>query len=61
MSDMLLEELQKVGLSMNEKKTKILHSNILDAGNDIDFAQIGMDFVKILHTDQDHRYLGRKV
>ena len=59
MTELLVVELRKVGLTLNTKKTKILHSSDADEGAGTDFALIDDDFVQIPHADQSHRYLGR--
>ena len=59
MIESLIEELAAVGLVMNAKKTKILHTAFNDDRNDVDYVEIAGDLVHILHPDQVHRYLGR--
>ena len=45
MTELLVIELRKVGLTLNTKKTKILHSSDADEGAGTDFALIDDDFV----------------
>ena len=59
MTDLLIEELREIGLTLNAGKTKILHTHIEDEWHDIDFVEIGGDFVQVLYPGQVHRYLGR--
>ena len=59
MTEALLEELKKAGLTMNAGKTKILHSMMEDSEATLNFVEINGDFVKVLHPDEHHRYLGR--
>ena len=59
MLELSITELRKVGLVLNTKKTKILHSSDADEGAEKDFVLIDDDFVQVLHSDQFHRYLGR--
>ena len=59
MTELLVIELQKVGLQLNADKTKILHSSIYDPGADRDYVDINTEFVRVLHGNESHRYLGR--
>ena len=59
MAEMLISELQNVGLELNFKKTKILHTHDADEFNDTDFINIYDQLIEVLHDDQHHRYLGR--
>ena len=58
MSELLISELREVGLHLNAKKSKILHTQF-DKDSDKDFVDIDADFIKILHNTDYHRYLGR--
>ena len=59
MIELLITELENVGLHINAEKTKILHSNFEDDDADKDYADINGEFVQILHDDNSYRYLGR--
>lgn len=59
MAELLIIELQKVGLHLNADKTKVLHSCIYDTGSDRDYVDINNEFVRVLHDHESHRYLGR--
>ena len=59
MTELLMIELEVVGLSMNAKKTKILHTPLEDELHDCDFADIEGEIVEIIQDDSWHRYLGR--
>ena len=59
MIEMLVSELKDVGLELNFKKTKILHTHDADEFNDTDFVDIHGQLIEVLHDDQHHRYLGR--
>ena len=59
MAELLIAELKFIGLRLNASKTKILHTEIEDELCDVDFAEIDDEFVRVLHTDNVHRYLGR--
>ena len=59
MTELLIVELKKVGLELNAEKTKILHSSVEDDGANRDYVDINGDFVRVLHGNECHRYLGR--
>ena len=59
MAELLIDELAKVGLRLNAEKTKILHTNFEDNDSNQDFYEISGEFIKILHEEASHRYLGR--
>ena len=59
MTEALIQELAAVGLVLNAKKIKILHIAFHDDRSDVDFVEIAGEFIRILHDDQVHRYLGR--
>ena len=61
MTELLIVELQKVGLYLNAEKTKILHSSMYDRGADRDYVGINGEFVQVVHSDEHHRYLGRLI
>ena len=61
MAELLIRELNSVGLTLNASKTKILHTEYKDDENSIDFVDIIAEIVEILHTDKAHRYLGRRL
>ena len=48
-------------MNLNAPKATILHSNLEDNDFDLDFIDISGDFVKILHDDKFHKYLGRYI
>ena len=61
MADLLVPELNAVGLQLNVQKTKILHNDAACIDGDVDVVQINGDFVEILRLAESHRYLGRKL
>ena len=54
-----LGELNKVGLQLNADKSEILHISYQDEDANRDFCEIHGEFVKILHGNASHKYLGR--
>ena len=60
MTEILTEELKKIGLSLNSQKTKILRCNPEPVKATIDFVELDDDFVKVLDDNESHRYLGNK-
>ena len=54
-----MNEFQRIGLTLNAKKTKTLRSNPGDDDCTLNFVEIGSEFVKILNDTDSHRYLGR--
>ena len=58
-AELFINELRQVGLRLNAGKTEILHTEVQDDWHDLDFCQIGDEFVKVLKPDEYHRYLGR--
>ena len=61
MTELLIVELQKIGLCLNADKTKILHSSMYDPGTDRDYVDVRGEFVQVLHEGESHRYLGRQL
>ena len=61
MVELLVIELEKVGLQLNADKTKNIHSCIYDPGSDRDYLDINNEFVRVLHGSESHKYLGRLV
>ena len=59
MEEALIEELRAVGLDLNASKSKILHSEVDDIENELDFCEIAGEFVRVLHGHGFHKYLGR--
>ena len=59
MTERLINELQRIELTLNAKKTTILRSNPDDDDCTLNFVEIGNEFVKILNDTDSHRYLGR--
>ena len=58
MAECLVEELAAVGLNLNTSKTKILTTESLKAPM---FLAIGGDRIEVLHGEQNHDYLGKKI
>ena len=61
MMETLVEELAKVGLSLNADKTKILRGPIEDDGFDVSFVHIASDLVEVLDVQSSHKYLGKQL
>ena len=61
MTEKLLEELRKIGLRLNAKKTQILRCNPSEDDWSLNFTEISGEFVKILDDDESHRYLGKQL
>ena len=61
MLELLIIELDKVGLKLNSAKTKILHSSCEDDESNFDFIEVSGKFIRILHPGAHHRYLGRQL
>ena len=59
MTESLIDELKEVGLELNFKKTKILHTHDANEFNDVDYIEVHGEFIKVLHDHEFHRYLGR--
>ena len=55
MTELLVEELSKVGLQLNGTKTKILTTSPVE----FDFVDIAGDMVEIVSHSNSHKYLGR--
>lgn len=55
-SERLMDALQKIGFTLNMKKTKMLRCNPSDEESTINFTEIGRDFVKILGDDDSHSH-----
>ena len=60
MMAVLIFELSRIGLTINEKKTKILASEH-DQNIDSRFVEIADHFIEILPSSSHHRYLGRLI
>ena len=58
---LLIEELESIGLHLNANKTKILHTELIDEDCTVDYIDIAGELVRVLHGDQWHRYLGRRL
>ena len=58
MVECLVAELAAVGLNLNTSKTKILTTESLKAPM---FLAIGGDKIELLHGEQNHKYLGKKL
>ena len=61
MTAKLCEELRKIGLCVNAKKTTILRCNPSEDDWSLNFTEISGEFVKILDDDESHRYLGKQL
>ena len=61
MTELLIPELNAVGLQLNAKKTKILHDDVECIDDDVDIAEMYGEFFEVLQSDASHRYLGRKL
>ena len=61
MTERLIEELQRIGLTLNAKQTKIQRSNPDDDDYALNFVQIGDELVNELNKTDSHRYLGRLI
>ena len=61
MTESLITELADVGLKLNVSKTKILHTQFKDDGWSNDFVDIAGEMVEVLHAEEAHRYLGRRL
>ena len=59
MSEILLDELNKIGLKLNESKTKILRVDVADGDADLACVDINGNLVKRLAPQDDHAYLGK--
>ena len=59
--EVLIKELNRIGLNLNFLKTKIFHTAMTDDGHDVAFADIAGEIVEILDVDAYHRYLGKRL
>ena len=50
----MIDELKKIGLTLNAKKTKILRCNPTFNDEFIDFVELNGEFVKILEENEYH-------
>ena len=57
MTEKFVNELRKIGLHLNDKKTKILICNPSKDDSTLNFTEILWEFVKILDDDESHKYL----
>ena len=57
MTEILIEDLSHISLTLNAAKTKILHTWMPDPCHDISFVDIASDMVEILDVDARHTYL----
>ena len=60
MAESLTKELEKIGLTLNATKTKILRCNPTFNDESIDFVELNGELVKILEENDYHRYLCKK-
>ena len=58
MMELLIEELSAVGLHLNTSKTKILTTTALA---DRMFLDVGGDMIEVVHGQETHKYLGKKL
>ena len=56
MSEMLLQELNGIGLKLNVEQTKILHCDLVDDGADLGFIEINDELITILDISKSHKY-----
>ena len=56
MTEKLMEELQKIGLTLTTKNIKILTTNPNDEYCTLNFVEIGNEFVKELSDTDSHRF-----
>ena len=59
MIEKLIEELKRIGLTLNAKKTKILRCNPDIDDSSLNVVEIGDEFVTVMKDTDSHRYLGR--
>ena len=59
MTEKLIDELQRIGLTLTVKKTTILRCNPFVDDTNLNFVDIGNEYVKILTDTDSHRSLGR--
>ena len=59
MSEMLLRELNAIGLKLNAEKTKILHCDLVDEDADLGFIEINDEIIEILDISKSYKYLGK--
>ena len=58
MMGIVIEELSSVGLHLNTSKTKILTTT---ASTDRMFLDVGGDMIEVVHGQERHKYLGKKL
>ena len=61
MAEGLLDEMKKIGLSLNDTKTKVLRCFPSDEDSSINVIEIFGELIKILNEEDSHRYLGRQL
>ena len=61
MAEGLLDEMKKIGLSLNDTKTKVLRCFPSDEDSSINVIEIFGELIKILDEEDSHRYLGRQL
>ena len=59
MSEMLLRELNAIGLKLNAEKNKILHCDLVDEDADLGFIEINDELIEILDISKSHKYFGK--
>ena len=61
MTKRLINELQRIKLSLNIKKSETIGSNPDDDHCILNFLEIENGFIKIRHGIDSHRYIGRQL
>ena len=61
MAESLTKEFEKIGLTLNAKKTKILRCNPTFNDESIDFVQLNGEFAKIFEENDYHRCLVKRL
>ena len=61
MAEGLLDEMKKIGLSLNDTTTKVLRCFPSDEDASINVIEIFGELIKILDEEDSHRYLGRQL
>ena len=59
MTEKLIKELQRIGLTLNAKNTKNLRCNPDSEDYNLNFVEIGDEFIKVMKDTDSQRYLGR--
>ena len=59
MSEILLDELSKIGLKLNESKTKISRVDVDDGDADLAYVDSSGNLIQILAPQDSYKYLGK--